>query len=277
MFRGPENALQPNYTHLPVGYHGRASSIVISGTPIKRPSGQILLPGSRTPIFSPCTKLDIELEMAAFVCKENHIGSTIPVNDAREYIFGLVLMNDWSARDIQAWEYVPLGPFLSKSFATTISPWIVLSQALEPFLTVGIAPGDRSSLLPYLQEDKANNVYDIDLSVSILTPKGNTKTITSTNAKNLLYSYPQMLAHHSVNGCPMRVGDLLGSGTISGESKESFGSLLEQSQNGKEAIAIGPGEERFFLENGDEVTMRGTCGQRGYYVGFGDCVGKIVA
>jgi fumarylacetoacetase len=185
MFHGPENALQPNYTHLPVGYHGRASSIVISGSQIKRPKGQILVPGSKAPIFSPCKKMDIELELAAFICKENQIGFAIPVNEANEYVFGLVLMNDWSGRDIQAWEYVPLGPFLSKSFATTISPWIVLSCALEPYLTVGIEPGDRSSLLPNFQEKKADNVYDIDLSVSILTPKGNPKTMTQVNAKNL--------------------------------------------------------------------------------------------
>jgi fumarylacetoacetase len=277
MFRGVDNALQPNYTHLPVGYHGRSSSVVVSGTPIKRPSGQILLPGNKMPIFSACRKLDIELEMGAFVCKENQMGTPINIANAKEYIFGLVLMNDWSARDIQAWEYVPLGPFLSKNFGTTISPWIILSCALEPFLDVGLAPGNRDELLPYLREDRAANAYNIELTVELTTKTGTTTIITKTNAKNLLYSYPQMLAHHSVSGCPMRVGDLLGTGTISGETRESLGSLLEQSLNGKEAIALNGGEERMFLEDGDEVTIRGVCvGQKGSYVGFGECSGRIV-
>lgn len=277
MFRGPDNALQPNYTHLPVGYHGRSSSVVVSGTPIKRPTGQILLPGTKTPTFSPCRKLDMELEMGAFICKENEMGTSIDIKEAKEYIFGVVLLNDWSARDIQAWEYVPLGPFLAKNFGTTVSPWVVLSVALEPFLDVGLAPGNREGLLPYLREEKAENVYNIDLTAEITTKKGSSTVITKTNAKNLLFSYSQMVAHHSVGGCPMRVGDLLGTGTISGKSRESLGSLLEQSVNGKEVIKLNGAEERMFLEDGDEITLRGVCvGDKGSYIGFGDCRGKIV-
>jgi fumarylacetoacetase len=277
MFRGPDNALQPNYIHLPVGYHGRSSSVVVSGTPIKRPSGQILVPGSKTPTFSPCKKLDIELEMGAFICKENEMGTPIDIKEAKEYIFGVVLLNDWSARDIQAWEYVPLGPFLAKNFGTTVSPWVVLSCALEPFLDVGLAPGNREELLPYLREEKAENVYNIDLTAEITTKDGAKTVITRTNAKNLLFSYAQMLAHHSVGGCPMKVGDLIGTGTISGESRESLGSMLEQSVNGKEAIKLSGGEERMFLQDGDEVTLRGVCvGEKGSFVGFGECIGKIV-
>lgn len=277
MFRGPDNALQPNYSHLPVGYHGRSSSIVVSGTPIKRPSGQFLLPGSTTPIFSASRKLDMELEMGAFICKESGLGDSIDVNEAKEYIFGVVLLNDWSVRDIQAWEYVPLGPFLSKNFGTTISPWIILHCALQPYLEVGFAPGDREELLPYLREKQAANVYNIDLTVELITKSRSITIITKTNSKHLLYSYPQMLAHHSIGGCPIRVGDLLGTGTISGESRKSLGSLLEQSMNGKEAVSLNGGEERLFLEDGDEIVIRGVCvGNESYRVGFGECRGQII-
>lgn len=204
------------------------------------------------------------------------MGSSIPITDAKEYIFGLVLMNDWSARDIQAWEYVPLGPFLSKNFGTTISPWVVLVDALEPFLTEGLAPGNRENLLPYLREECAKNVYNIELSVDLKTKKGNTTRIVKTNARNLLYSYPQMLTHHSVGGCPMKVGDLLGSGTISGTDTQAMGSFLEQSNNGKTPIKLNNGEERSFLEDGDEIIIYGICnGSNDGYVGFGECVGKI--
>ncbi|KAI9731623.1 MAG: hypothetical protein M1818_007753 [Claussenomyces sp. TS43310] len=275
MFRGKENAMQPNYEYIPVGYHGRASSVVISGTSIRRPQGQILLPGAKEPIFSPCRKLDIELELGAFVCRENEMGSSIPIADAKDYIFGLVLLNDWSARDIQAWEYVPLGPFLSKSFGTTISPWVVLTDALEPFLDFGLAPGNRDSLLPYLKEKSEKNVYNIELTADLKTKAGNTTRITKTSSKNLLYSFPQMLAHHAVGGCPMKVGDLLGSGTISGPEPGTLGSLLEQTNNGKELIEVSGGERRTFLEDGDQITIRGTCGAKPHYVGFGECVGRI--
>jgi len=275
LFRGKDNALQPNYEHIPVGYHGRASSIVVSGTKIRRPHGQILPPGDKTPVFSACKKLDIELEMGAFICKENTMGTAIPIAEAKEYIFGAVLLNDWSARDIQAWEYVPLGPFLSKNFGTTLSPWIVLAETLAPFLDTGLAPGDRETLLPYLRET-SKNIYNIELSVDLETKTGQKYRLANTNAKNLLFSYAQMLAHHSVSGCNMRVGDLLGSGTISGTDPGSYGSFLEQTHNGKTPIKIGGGEERSFLEDGDKVTIRGFCGEEGSYVGFGECVGTIV-
>ncbi|RDW62466.1 hypothetical protein BP6252_11899 [Coleophoma cylindrospora] len=276
MFRGPANALQPNYTHLPVAYHGRASSVVVSGTPIKRPSGQILLPGTKEPIFSPSKKLDIELELAAFICTPNEMGQPINVKEADQHIFGLVLMNDWSARDIQAWEYVPLGPFLSKNFGTTISPWVVLIDALEPFLAQGLEPGDRDNLLEYLQEGKRENIYDIKLEVDLTTPNGGCQTIAKTNATNLLYSYPQMIAHHTIGGCAMRTGDLLGSGTISGLEVTERGALLEMNENGKVPVKLNGGEERMFLEDGDMINIRGFCGSKGAYVGFGDCSGKII-
>ena len=283
LFRGKENALQPNYKHIPVGYHGRASTVVVSGTPIRRPMGQILTDPTATPkapILSPCRKLDIELELGAFVCGSNEMGSPIPISKAHEHIFGIVLMNDWSARDIQAWEYVPLGPFLGKSFGTTISPWVVLTDALEPFLAQGLEPGDRELILPYLREKQAENVYDIDLQVEIRagassSSSSSTSTITKTSSKNLLFSFPQMLAHHTVNGCAMNSGDLLGSGTISGTEDGTRGSMLEQSENGKKDIMIGE-VKRTFLEDGDEVVIRGVCGKPGRRVGFGDCVGKIL-
>ena len=275
LFRGKDNALQPNYKHIPVGYHGRASTVVVSGTPIRRPRGQILeSPGAKTPIFSPCKKLDIELELGAFVCGSTKLGESIPIEKAKENIFGLVLMNDWSARDIQAWEYVPLGPFLSKSFGTTISPWIVLTDALEPFLVQGLEAGNRESILPYLREDRAANLYDIRLEVDLKTTGSSSATFTKTNGKNLLFSFAQMLAHHSINGCAMNAGDLMGSGTISGTEAGTQGSLLEQTHNGKEAIKIGS-LERKFLEDGDEVVIRGSCGEPGQLVGFGECRGRI--
>lgn len=276
LFRGKDAALQPNYRHIPVGYHGRASTVVVSGTPIRRPVGQILsnpaLP-EKIPILSACKKLDIELELGAFVCRPTALGSQIPIKDAKDYLFGLVLMNDWSARDIQAWEYVPLGPFLSKSFGTTISPWIVLMDALEPYLVEGIEPGNRESILPYLREERAANVYDIRLEV-VLNTANTSGTLSKTNSKNLLFSFPQMLAHHTVNGCAMNTGDLLGSGTISGLEAGSQGSLLEQTQNGKTPLTIGT-MTRTFVEDGDEILIRGVCGTSGSFVGFGDCRGRI--
>lgn len=276
LFRGADNALQPNYSHLPVGYHGRASTIVTSGTPLRRPRGQILpQPGAKEPVFSPCKRLDIELELGAFVSKPNEMGRPVKIDDAQDHIFGLVLMNDWSARDIQAWEYVPLGPFNSKNFGTTISPWVVLPDALEPFRTEALQTKDQQ-LLQYLQESQKDNVYDIKLEVE-LKPKGasQAETMTRTSAKNLMYSFPQMLAHHTITGCAMNTGDLLGSGTISGSGPGTQGSLLEQTKNGKEAITIGS-VKRTFLEDGDEVTIRGVCGKAGSYVGFGPCSGTIL-
>ncbi|GFF39747.1 fumarylacetoacetase [Aspergillus udagawae] len=278
LFRGPENALQPNYKHLPVGYHGRASSVVTSGTPIRRPNGQILAnpaANPKVPTFSPCKRLDIELELAAFVSKSNELGQPVSIDEAEDHIFGVVLMNDWSARDIQAWEYVPLGPFNAKNFATTITPWVVLLDALEPFRTAGLEPGSRESLLPYLREKRELNAYDIPLEVEITNAGGKPTLISRTNANNLLYSFPQMLAHHTITGCNMNTGDLLGSGTISGKENQTQGSLLEQT-NGKNPLKLADGSERLFLEDGDTVVLRGMAGTEGNYVGFGDCVGTIL-
>lgn len=276
LFRGATNALQPNYKHLPVGYHGRASSVVISGTRIRRPNGQILLEPKaepQKPIFSACRKLDIELELGAFLCRNNPMGEPIPINEAEDYIFGLVLLNDWSARDIQAWEYVPLGPFNSKNFGTTISPWVVLTDALEPFRIKGL--DNDTQLLPYLTQSNEKNLYDIKLEVDLKTPSGKSSTISRTSGRNLLFSFAQMLSHHTITGCPMSNGDLLGSGTISGKEPTARGSLLEQNENGKVSIKLDGGEERVFLEDGDEITLRGWCGEDGNLVGFGNCTGVI--
>jgi len=278
LFRGPANALQPNYKYLPVGYHSRASSVVVSGTPIRRPKGQILEnPAAevKKPILAPCRRLDMELELAAFICKPNDMGDPISIVKAEDHLFGVVLMNDWSARDIQAWEYVPLGPFNAKNFGTTVSPWVVLAAALEPFRTKGME--NDTGPLDYLKEEHSDSVYDIKLEVDLKTESGNSSTITRTNGKNLLFSFPQMITHHSVTGCPMRVGDLLGSGTISGTEAGTHGSLLEQTEGGKQKIKIDGGEERMFLQDGDEVVMRGCCGDdEEALVGFGECTGKIL-
>ncbi|KAF1840791.1 Fumarylacetoacetase [Cucurbitaria berberidis CBS 394.84] len=277
IFRGPQNALQPNYKHLPVGYHGRASSVVPSGTLIRRPNGQILLDPTaekKVPTFSPCKKLDIELELGAFVCGSNKQGVPIPIDEAEDNLFGVVLMNDWSARDIQAWEYVPLGPFNAKNFGTTISTWVVLADALEPFKAKALE--NDSEVLPYLKEKNDKTVYDINLQVDVKTSSGNNTTISKVNARNLLWSFPQMLAHHTITGCPFQPGDLLGSGTISGSSPAEYGSFLEQSNNGKSAITLDGGEKRTFLEDGDEITIKGVCGtDEEALVGFGECVGRI--
>ncbi|KAF1930803.1 Fumarylacetoacetase [Didymella exigua CBS 183.55] len=280
IFRGPTNALQPNYKHLPVGYHGRASSVVPSGTPIRRPNGQILLNPTaekKEPTFSPCKKLDMELELGAFICGSNEQGTPIPIDKAADNIFGVVLMNDWSARDIQAWEYVPLGPFNAKNFGTTISTWVVLADALEPFKVKGLE--NDGSVLPYLKESDEKSVFDINLQVDVkstIACSGHNTTISKVNARNLLWSFPQMLAHHTITGCPFQPGDLLGSGTISGDSPAEYGSFIEQSQNGKEPIKLSGGEMRTFLEDGDEITIRGVCGHdEEALVGFGECVGRI--
>ncbi|EMD00904.1 hypothetical protein BAUCODRAFT_188719 [Baudoinia panamericana UAMH 10762] len=277
LFRGPQNALQPNYKHLPVGYHGRASSVVVSGTPVRRPNGQILLDPTaepKQPVLSPCHKLDIELELGCFVCKPSKLGEPVAIGKAADYLFGLVLLNDWSARDIQAWEYVPLGPFTSKSFCTTISPWVVLMDALEPFATHGLK--NDAEVLPYLDEKDRKAHYAIDLSVSLTTASDKSTVISTTSAKNLLFSFPQMLTHHTIGGCPFNVGDLLGSGTISGESASGKGCLLEQTENGKVAVQLEGGEQRSFLQDGDIITLTGRCiGENGAIVGFGSCTGRI--
>ncbi|XDV18646.1 hypothetical protein PO909_024294 [Leuciscus waleckii] len=274
MFRGKENALMPNWLRLPVGYHGRASSVVVSGTPIRRPQGQMRPDAAQPPIFGPSKQLDIELEMAFFVGKGNNLGEPIPVEKAHEHIFGMVLMNDWSARDIQAWEYVPLGPFLGKNFGTTISPWVVPMEALMPFVEPN--PVQDPVPLPYLCHDDPY-MFNINLFVTV---KGEemkeAATICKSNFKYMYWSMKQQLAHHTVNGCNVRAGDLLASGTISGPDPESFGSMLELSWRGSKTIDLGNGETRTFLKDGDEVTLSGYCEGSGYRVGFGLCEGKIL-
>ncbi|KAI0477529.1 hypothetical protein GGR56DRAFT_692186 [Xylariaceae sp. FL0804] len=279
MFRGPQNALQPNYTHLPVGYHGRSSSIVVSGTPVHRPNGQRLLDPAaepNAPTVGPSRRLDMELELGCLLGKPSGaMGSAgIGARQAEEHIFGYVLLNDWSARDIQTWEYVPLGPFNGKNFASTVSPWVVLADALEPFRTRGVA--NATPLQAYLDEGRPDGVFDIRLEVDLETPQGDATTICTTSSRHLMWSFPQMIAHHSLGGCPMRTGDLLGSGTISGPGgpRES-GSLLEMSKGGKEDIMLYGMDVRRFLKDGDTITMRGSCGEAGEMVGFGECVGRI--
>lgn len=273
IFRGPENPINPNWFHIPIAYHGRASSIVISGTDIIRPRGQCHPAGTSPPYFGPSRKLDFEMEMAAVVGPGNELGKPVDVNEAADHIFGLVLMNDWSARDIQAWEYVPLGPFLGKSFGTTISPWIVTLDALEPFASD--APKKNPPPLPYLAEKISKN-YDISLQVSV-KPAGEEHTciVTRSNFEHLYWTITQQLAHHTINGCNLRPGDLLGTGTISGPEPESYGCLLELTWNGQKALSLG-GSTRKFLEDGDEVIFTGCCKGDGYLVGFGTCSGKIL-
>ncbi len=272
MFRDPENALPPNWLHIPIGYNGRASSIVVSGTDIRRPWGQLKAPTDALPHFAPCKRFDIELEMGAIVGTASD--RPITVAQADDNIFGYVLLNDWSARDIQAWEYQPLGPFQSKATATTISPWIVTAAALEPFRT---STSEREfELLPHLQEPKPM-LYDIDLSVTMQPKGGTASTITRTNLNQLYYSAPQQLAHHTTSGCPMRTGDLLGSGTISGPEKGTRGSLLELSWGGKEPFTLETGEQRSFVEDGDTLTLHGAAKGNGYQIGFGPCTGTVIA
>ncbi|KAM1005254.1 hypothetical protein ACFX13_005391 [Malus domestica] len=273
IFRGPQNAIPPNWFHLPIAYHGRASSIVISGTDIIRPKGQGAPTGNSPPPFGPSLKLDFELEMAAIVGPGNELGKPVGVNEAADHIFGLVLMNDWSARDIQAWEYIPLGPFLGKSFGTTISPWIVTLEALEPFLCD--APKQDPHPLPYLAEKISQN-YDISLEVQI-KPAGQDEShvVTKSNFNNLYWTLTQQVAHHTINGCNLRPGDLLGTGTISGPEPDSLGCLLELTWNGQKQLSLN-GTPRKFLEDGDEVIISGFSKGNGYNVGFGTCSGKIV-
>ncbi|PIE23686.1 MAG: fumarylacetoacetase [Planctomycetota bacterium] len=274
MFRGKDNALMPNWTQLPVGYHGRASSIGISGEPVVRPQGQTLPGDAEAPVFGPCRLMDFELEMGFFVGRDSRQGEPIPVDEAEEYIFGLVLVNDWSARDIQKWEYQPLGPFNAKNFATHISPWVVTMEALAPFRVA--APVQDPTPLPYLQE-KARDTFDITLTVDVRA-EGQSEglCVCTSNFKYLYWTMAQQLAHHSITGCNMRGGDMLASGTISGPDKGSFGSMLEISWAGKESVTLPGGEERKFLKDGDTVTMSGWCQGEGYRVGFGEVANKIL-
>jgi fumarylacetoacetase len=273
LFRDPKNALLPNWKHLPVAYHGRASSIVVSGTSIHRPKGQIKLPDSELPVYCPSRKLDFELEVAFLTCADSKLGSHITTREAEENIFGFVLFNDWSARDIQSWEYVPLGPFLGKNFGSTISPWIVTLDALEPFRTEG--PEQIPHVLPYLAYEGKKN-FDIVLEVLLQPEKGDATPVCRSNFKYLYWNVSQQLAHHTVNGCNIQVGDLYASGTISGPSPGSYGSLLELTWNGQKSLHLANGSERTFLEDGDTVIMRGHAEKESVRIGFGECKGKIL-
>ncbi|ENN74556.1 hypothetical protein HUJ04_004690 [Dendroctonus ponderosae] len=274
MFRDKNNALLPNWKYLPVGYHGRASSVVISGTPIHRPYGQTLVIDGAAPVFGPCKLMDFELEMAFFVGGSNELGKPIKVQNAHEHIFGFVIMNDWSARAIQKWEYVPLGPFTAKNLGTTISPWVVTTLALEPFIVENYQQDPEP--FAYLKHSDNFN-FDINLQVD-LTPKNSTvsSTICRSNFKHLYWTVKQQLAHHTVTGCNVKPGDLMGSGTISGETSDSFGSLLELSWKGTKPITLHDGTQRKFLQDGDTVTMKAVCEGDGYNVGFGSCVGELL-
>lgn len=267
LFRDPDNALLPNWRHLPVAYHGRASSIIASGIDIQRPAGQILLDGADAPVFEPTRRLDFELEVAFLIGRENALGQPIATQDAEDYIFGFLLFNDWSARDIQSWEYRPLGPFLGKNFASSVSPWIVPLEALEPFRTEG--PEQEPAVLPYLRA-AGNHHFNIDLEVSIQPREGIETTVCRSNYRHLYWSPVQQLAHHVSNGCNLRIGDLLASGTISGREANSYGSLLELSQGGRQALTLRDGSQRTFLQDYDTVRLRGFARQGEIRVGFGE-------
>ena len=274
MFRGADNALMPNWLHIPIAYNGRAGSVIVSGTPIRRPLGQTRPPGSDAPRFSACRRLDIELEMGVVVGSASPMGKPVTIAEADSMIFGYVLLNDWSARDIQVWEYQPLGPFQAKAFATTISPWIVTQEALAPFRVSG--PVQNPVPLPYLRQDGDFN-FDIQLSAS-LQPEGtrDATTLCRTNFRHMYWSSAQQLAHHAIGGCGMQTGDLLGSGTISGSERNSTGSLLERTWNGTEPLKLQDGSERTFIEDGDTLALCGWSEGHGYRLGFGTAVGKVL-
>ncbi|NJB36261.1 fumarylacetoacetase [Croceivirga sp. JEA036] len=273
MFRDPENALLPNWKHIPVGYHGRASSIVVSGQPIHRPKGQTLPKDATQPIFGPTQRLDFELEMGFIVGKNTQMGDAITTSEAEDYIFGLVLFNDWSARDIQKWEYVPLGPFLAKNFASSISPWIVTLEALDQFRVQG--PTQEPKVLPYLEYEGSKN-YDIHLEVSLTPENGEETTICQSNFKYMYWNMTQQLAHHTVNGCNLHVGDMMASGTISGKDENSYGSMLELAWMGTKPVQLKDGTERKFIHDGDTVTMRGYAEKEGKRIGFGKVSTKVL-
>jgi fumarylacetoacetase len=273
LFRDPKNALLPNWKHLPVGFHGRASSIVVSGTPIRRPKGQIKASETEPPAFCPTRKLDFELEIAFITCSNTQLGTHLTVKEAEDNIIGLVLFNDWSARDIQHWEYVPLGPFLGKNFGSTISPWVVTLDALEPFRTAG--PDQNPHVLPYLAFEGKRN-FDIQLEVLMVTGSSEPVTISRSNFKYMYWNMAQQLAHQTCNGCNIQVGDIYASGTISGPSPGSYGSMLELTWNGKKPMHMPDGAERTFIEDGDTIIMRAHAEKDGVVIGFGDCKGKII-
>jgi fumarylacetoacetase len=273
MFRDPDNALLPNWKHLPVGYHGRASSIVISGTPLHRPLGQTKAPDAETPTFGPSKRLDFELEVAFITCKETQLGERIATSEAEDHIIGLVLFNDWSARDIQVWEYVPLGPFLAKNFGSSISPWVVTLDALEPFKVEG--PRQEPEPMDYLKYEGRHH-YDITLEVALSTDTMEETTICQSNYKYMYWNMAQQLAHQTVGGCNIRVGDMYASGTISGPKKGSYGSMLELSWKGTKPLKLPDGSTRTFIEDGDVVTMRGHAEKEGVRIGFGEVVTRIL-
>jgi fumarylacetoacetase len=273
MFRDPENALLPNWKHIPVGYHGRSSSIVVSGTNIHRPKGQTKPNDAESPVFGPSRLVDFELEMAFITGKSTNLGESISTQEAEDYIFGLVLFNDLSARDIQKWEYVPLGPFLSKNFGSVISPWIVTLDALEPFRVEG--PVQSPKVLPYLNFTGKRN-YDINLEVFIQPENGSENKISHSNFKFMYWNMCQQLAHHTVNGCNINIGDMYGSGTISGQTEDSLGSMLEITWNGARPVRLSDGSERKFIQDNDKIILRGWAENKGIRIGFGDCSSKIL-
>lgn len=273
MFRDPDNALLPNWLHIPVGYHGRSSSIIPSGINVRRPNGQTLPAGAEKPVFGPSKLVDFELEMAFITTDANDLGEPIPIDEAEDYIFGLVLFNDWSARDIQKWEYVPLGPFLAKSFASSISPWIVTMDALQPFKVE--SPKQEIEPLPYLKT-KGEKSYDIKLEAYITPENGNPNCVSKSNFKYMYWNMSQQLAHHTINGCPVKSGDMMGSGTISGPTPDSYGSMLELSWRGEKPVKLDDGTERKFINDNDTVTLKGYCQNEGVRIGFGECTNKIL-
>lgn len=273
MFRDPDNALLPNWLHIPVGYHGRASSIVVSGVPIRRPKGQ-MKPEDGPPVFGPCKLLDFELEMAFITFDGKPLGESISTAEATDHIFGMVIFNDWSARDIQKWEYVPLGPFLAKNFASSISPWVVTLDALEPFRVEGEKQDPK--VLPYLEFEGKNN-FDLPLEVIIKTPSGQEKVVSRSNYRYMYWNMNQQLAHHSVNGCNIRCGDMMASGTISGPDPESYGSMLEISWRGTRPVSMPDGTERRFINDGDTVIMHAHGEANGVRIGFGELETEVLS
>ena len=273
MFRDPKNALLPNWKHLPVGYHGRASSIILSGQNIYRPKGQVMLIDNTVPSFQESSRVDFELEMGFIIGKSTNLGESVSAEEAENFIFGKVLFNDWSARDIQKWEYVPLGPFLAKSFASSISPWVVTLEALEPFKTNG--PIQDPEVLPHLATKGAKN-YDINLEVLIQPEQENEKIVSKSNFKFMYWNMCQQVAHHTSNGCNMNIGDMMASGTISGKDPDSYGSMLELSWAGSKPVSLNNGDFRKFIEDNDTVIMRGYCQKESIRVGFGEVKTKLL-
>ena len=273
MFRDPDNALLPNWRHIPVGYHGRASSIVVSGTPLHRPKGQTMPKDAETPVFGPSNRLDFELEVAFITNSFTELGENVPTSEAEDHIFGLVLFNDWSARDIQKWEYVPLGPFLGKNFGSSISPWVVTLEALNPFRVEG--PKQEPEVLPYLKYEGKKN-FNLHLQTFLQPENGEENLICTSNFKYMYWNMAQQLAHHTINGCNIEAGDMYASGTISGKTEDSYGSLLELSWSGTKTLKLSDGTERTFIEDNDTIIMRGWCEKDGKRVGFGEVSGKIL-